>query len=242
MNFESKNIIIIGGSSGIGRGIASSFIDKGANVCITGTRENIEDYEEDISENIKKCIYRKLDLSDDKNLQNLSLPFEDVHTLVCSQGIVAYDRKEFEMDTFKRVVDLNLNSVMASCNFFHENLIKNNGSIVIIGSGASYHAVKGNPAYSASKGGLLTLIKTLAEAWAINGIRVNGIAPGYVATKLTEVTFGNEKRYENSLKNIPLRRWGSPKDMGEVCCFLRSEGASYVTGQMITVDGGMSLS
>ncbi|MGY9041117.1 MAG: SDR family NAD(P)-dependent oxidoreductase [Alphaproteobacteria bacterium] len=242
MNFESKNIIIIGGSSGIGRGIASSFIDKGANVCITGTRENIEDYEEDITENIKKCIYRKLDLSDDKNLQNLSLPFEDVHTLVCSQGIVAYDRKEFEMDTFKRVIDLNLNSVMASCSFFHENLIKNNGSIVIIGSGASYHAVKGNPAYSASKGGLLTLIKTLAEAWAINGIRVNGIAPGYVATKLTEVTFGNEKRYENSLKNIPLRRWGSPKDMGEVCCFLCSEGASYVTGQMITVDGGMSLS
>ena len=242
MNFESKNIIIIGGSSGIGRGIASSFIDKGANVCITGTRQNIEDYEEDITENIKKCIYRKLDLSDDKNLQNLSLPFEDVHTLVCSQGIVAYDRKEFEMDTFKRVVDLNLNSVMASCSFFHENLIKNNGSIVIIGSGASYHAVKGNPAYSASKGGLLTLIKTLAEAWAINGIRVNGIAPGYVATKLTEITFGNEKRYENSLKNIPLRRWGSPKDMGEVCCFLCSEGASYVTGQMITVDGGMSLS
>lgn len=242
MNFESKNIIIIGGSSGIGRGIASSFIDKGANVCITGTRQNIEDYEEDITENIKKCIYRKLDLSDDKNLQNLSLPFEDVHTLVCSQGIVAYDRKEFEMDTFKRVIDLNLNSVMASCSFFHENLIKNNGSIVIIGSGASYHAVKGNPAYSASKGGLLTLIKTLAEAWAINGIRVNGIAPGYVATKLTEITFGNEKRYENSLKNIPLRRWGSPKDMGEVCCFLCSEGASYVTGQMITVDGGMSLS
>lgn len=242
MNFKSKNIVIIGGSSGIGRGIASSFIDKGASVCITGTRDNLEDYDEDISDNIKKCIYRKLDLSDDRNLKNLSLPFDDIHTLVCSQGIVAYDRKEFEMDTFKSVINLNLNSVMASCTFFHENLVKNNGSIVIIGSGASYHAVKGNPAYSASKGGLLTLIKTLAEAWAINGIRVNGIAPGYVATKLTEVTFGNEKRYENSLKNIPLRRWGSPKDMGEVCCFLCSEGASYVTGQMITVDGGMSLS
>ena len=61
-------------------------------------------------------------------------------------------------------------------------------------------------------------------------------------TKLTEVTFGNEKRYKNSLKSIPLRRWGSPEDMGEVCCFLSSEEASYVTGQMLTVDGGMSLS
>ena len=138
----------------------------------------------------------------------------DLHTLVCSQGIVAYDRKEFEMNTFKRVVDLNLNSVMASCSFFHENLIKNNGSIVIIGSGASYHAVKGNPAYSASKGGLLTLIKTLAEAWAINGIRVNGIAPGYVATKLTEVTFGNEKRYENSLKKYSIKKVGITQGYG----------------------------
>ena len=242
MNFESKNIVVIGGSSGIGRGIASSFIEKGADVCITGTRDSITDYDEEVTENIKKCVYRKLDLSETDNLKKLSLPFDNIHTLVCSQGIVAYDRKEFEIDTFKKIIDLNLNSVMASCSFFHENLVKNKGSIVIIGSGASYHAVKGNPAYSASKGGLLTLIKTLAEAWAINGIRVNGIAPGYVATKLTEVTFGNEKRYENSLKNIPLKRWGSPKDMGEVCCFLCSEGASYVTGQMITVDGGMSLS
>ena len=98
MNFQSKNIVIIGGSSGIGRGIASSFIDKGANVCITGTKEKLEDYDEDISENIKKCIYQKLDLSDSENLQNLSLPFENIHTLVCSQGIVAYDRKEFEME------------------------------------------------------------------------------------------------------------------------------------------------
>ena len=242
MNFESKNIVVIGGSSGIGRGIAESFIEKGANVCITGTRESIDNYEEEITENIKKCLYRKLELSNTDNLKELELPFEDIHTLVCYQGIVAYDRKEFEIDTFKTVIDLNLNSVMAACSFFHENLVKNRGSIVIIGSGASYHAVRGNPAYSASKGGLLTLIKTLAEAWAINGIRVNGIAPGYVATKLTEVTFGNEKRYENTLKNIPLKRWGSPKDMGEVCCFLCSEGASYVTGQMITVDGGMGLS
>ena len=182
------------------------------------------------------------DRSNHDSLEKLSLPFEDINTLVCSQGIVAYDQKEFEMETFKKVIDLNLNSVMASCTFFHQNLSKNNASIVIIGSGASFHAVKGNPAYSASKGGLLTLIKTLAEAWARDGIRVNGIAPGYVATKLTKVTFGNEKRYENSLKGIPLKRWGSSQEMGEVCCFLSSEGASYITGQMLTVDGGMSLS
>ena len=156
--FDNKNILVIGGSSGIGRGIAESFIKYNANVCITGTRDSIEDYEERISQNIEKCNYQKLDLSNHDNLNNLDLPFNDLDHLICSQGIVAYKRKEFEMDTFKKVVDLNLNSIMASCSFFQDKLSKSNGSIIIIGSGASYHSVKGNPAYSASKGGLLTCL------------------------------------------------------------------------------------
>jgi 3-oxoacyl-[acyl-carrier protein] reductase len=241
MNFEKKNILVIGGSSGIGRGIADCFVNYGAKVCITGTKESLNDYDDDISENISKCDYRKLDLSDHNNLDNFDLPFKSIDHLICSQGIVAYKRKEFELDTFKKVVDLNLNSIMASCTVFHKQLSKNNGSIIIIGSGASYHSVKGNPAYSASKGGLLTLIKTLAEAWAEDKIRVNGIAPGFVATKLTEVTYKNEKRYEDTLRRIPLGRWGRPNDMGELACFLCSQEASYITGQMITSDGGMSL-
>ena len=241
IDFNKKNVLVIGGSSGIGRGIAESFVNYNANVCITGTRDSINDYEENISKNIEKCNYQQLDLSNHDNLKKIDLPFNNLDHLICSQGIVAYKRKEFEMDTFKKVVDLNLNSIMASCSFFQEKLSQSNGSIIIIGSGASYHSVKGNPAYSASKGGLLTLIKTLAEAWAENNIRVNGIAPGFVATKLTEVTYKNEKRYEDTLRNIPLGRWGTPDDIGELACFLFSSGASYITGQMITSDGGMSL-
>lgn len=241
IDFNKKNVLVIGGSSGIGRGIAESFINYNANVCITGTRDSINNYEENISKNIEKCNYQQLDLSNHDNLKKIDLPFNNLDYLICSQGIVAYKRKEFEMDTFKKVVDLNLNSIMASCSFFQEKLSQSNGSIIIIGSGASYHSVKGNPAYSASKGGLLTLIKTLAEAWAENNIRVNGIAPGFVATKLTEVTYKNEKRYEDTLRSIPLGRWGTPNDMGELACFLCSSGASYITGQMITSDGGMSL-
>ena len=241
INFDNKNVLVIGGSSGIGRGIADTFISYRANVCITGTKPKITDYQEEISNNISKCDYKQLDLSNHDKLLSFSLPFERLDHLICSQGIVAYKRKEFEMKTFKKVVDLNLNSIMASCNFFHNKLSISKGTIIIIGSGASYHSVKGNPAYSASKGGLLTLIKTLGEAWAENNIRVNGIAPGFVATKLTSVTYENEKRYQETLNRIPLRRWGTPKDMGELACFLCSDLASYITGQMITVDGGMSL-
>ena len=121
-------------------------------------------------------------------------------------------------------------------------LLKNNGgSIINIGSTSSF---LGNPlrsAYSATKWGLIGLTKTWAMEYGENNIRVNGIAPGFVATKLTEVTFKNKKRYDDSLKRIPLGRWGTPEDMGELACFLCSDGASYITGQMITSDGGMSL-
>ena len=86
------------------------------------------------------------------------------------------------------------------------------------------------------------MVKTLAEAWAREGLRVNGIAPGFVATKMTEVTFKDKNRYESSLKSIPLARWGEAEDIGLAACFLASNKASYITGQMITVDGGLGLS
>ena len=238
---NKKRILVVGGSSGIGRGIANCFLNLNADVCITGTKENIEDYglEDVVSQ---KSEYVKLDLLDPKALGNLVIPFDSLDVLVCSQGTVQYKRKEFEMEIFREVLDLNLTSMMACCQKFKPLMTNVDTNIILLGSGASYKAVRGNPAYSASKGGILTLVKTLAEAWAREGIRVNGIAPGYVASKLTEVTFKDKNRYESSLKNIPLARWGEAEDIGHTACFLASSKASYITGQMITVDGGLGLS
>ena len=238
---NKKRILVVGGSSGIGRGIANCFLNLNADVCITGTKENIEDYglEDVVSQ---KSEYVKLDLLDPEALGNLVIPFDSLDVLVCSQGTVQYKRKEFEMEIFREVLDLNLTSMMACCQKFKPLMTNIDTNIILLGSGASYKAVRGNPAYSASKGGILTLVKTLAEAWAREGIRVNGIAPGYVASKLTEVTFKDKNRYESSLKNIPLARWGEAEDIGHTACFLASSEASYITGQMITVDGGLGLS
>ena len=238
---NKKRILVVGGSSGIGRGIANCFLNLNADVCITGTKKNIEDYglEDVVSQ---KSEYVKLDLLDPKALGNLVIPFDSLDVLVCSQGTVQYKRKEFEMEIFREVLDLNLTSMMACCQKFKPLMTNIDTNIILLGSGASYKAVRGNPAYSASKGGILTLVKTLAEAWAREGIRVNGIAPGYVASKLTEVTFKDKNRYESSLKNIPLARWGEAEDIGHTACFLASSKASYITGQMITVDGGLGLS
>jgi len=190
----------------------------------------------------QKSEYVQLDLLDPEALGNLVIPFDSLDVLVCSQGTVQYKRKEFEMEIFREVLDLNLTSMMACCQKFKPLMTNIDTNIILLGSGASYKAVRGNPAYSASKGGILTLVKTLAEAWAREGIRVNGIAPGYVASKLTEVTFKDKNRYESSLKNIPLARWGEAEDIGHTACFLASSKASYITGQMITVDGGLGLS
>ena len=241
MEFNNKRILVIGGSSGIGRGIAKCFIDLGAQVSITGTKKSVRDYglEDTVS---LSSEYIQLNLLEPQILNNLVLPFDALDVLICSQGIVQYKRKEFEMEVFREVLELNLTSMMACCQKFKPLMTGEGANIILLGSGASYRATRGNPAYSASKGGILTLVKTLAEAWAREGIRVNGIAPGLVATKLTEVTFKDKNRYASSLKNIPLARWGEPEDIGHAACFLASEKAGYITGQMITVDGGLGLS
>lgn len=243
INFSSKNVLVVGGSSGIGNGIARVFRDHRAAVFVCGTRASAADYkaEEDGSD-MTGMTYFQWDVSDDATVENLTPPFSSLDVLVLSQGLVMYKRAEFQMPNFRRVLDVNLMSVMSCCMKFHDMLAATKGAVVIIGSGASFYAVFGNPAYSASKGALVTLTKTLAEAWAPEGIRVNGIAPGLVATKITKVTWDHPRRYEDSLNEIPLHRWGTPEEMGGVTLFLASPLSSYVTGQMIIVDGGMGLS
>lgn len=242
VDFGGKTILVIGGSSGIGNGIARQFRDHGADVYAAGTRPSANDYDPSEGCDLEGLNYFQLNAADQDALEALDPPFKTLDVLVACQGIVIYRQGEYQMDGFRHVMDVNLNSIMASCLKFHDMLTETNGSIIILGSGASFKAVRGNPAYSASKGGLKTLTMTLGEAWARDGIRVNGIAPGYVDTKMTKVTRDNPERYEGTLSGIPMRRWAQPEEMGSVALFLASPLASYVTGQMIWVDGGMGLS
>lgn len=243
INFSNKTVLVVGGSSGIGNGIARVFRDHGAVVFVSGTRASAANYQAEADgSDLTGMTYFQWDVSDDKTVESLKPPFSTLDVLVLSQGLVMYKRAEFQMPNFRRVLDVNLMSVMSCGMKFHDMLAATKGSVIIVGSGASFHAVFGNPAYSASKGALVTLTKTLAEAWATDSIRVNGIAPGLVATKITKVTWDHPRRYEDSLNEIPLHRWGTPEEMGGVTLFLASPLSSYVTGQMIIVDGGMSLS
>jgi 3-oxoacyl-[acyl-carrier protein] reductase len=138
-------------------------------------------------------------------------------------------------------MEVNLMSLMACGDKFHPMLKASGGKFIIVSSTAAFHSTKGNPSYNASKAGAVGLARTLGEAWAEDGIRVNGIAPGLVDTKLTKVTTQNPKRLEGTLAHIPMRRLGTPADMAGAALFLASPLASYICGQTIIVDGGLIL-
>ncbi len=241
LDFGNKQILVVGGSSGIGNGIAQAFRAHGARVAVCGTRASASDYSPDEGSHLDGLDYLRLDVSDAGAIEKFKPAFERLDVLVLAQGAVLYRRGEFEMEGFRKVLEVNLMSLMACATKFHAMLKQAKGSLIIVSSTAAYHSTMGNPAYNASKTGAMGLTRTLGEAWAEDGIRVNGIAPGLVDTKMTKVTTSNPKRLEGALERIPLRRLGTPQDMAGAALFLASELASYIVGQTIIVDGGLIL-
>ncbi len=241
LDFSGRTVLVVGGSSGIGNGIAQAFRRNDAEVHVWGTRAKASDYEGAEGSNLTGLRYAQMDVSDFAALDACTPPFAKLDVLVNCQGIVLYKRGEFAMEGFQSVIDVNLNSVMACAMKFRAMLASSRGSIVNISSTSAYHTTIGNPAYGTSKAACVALTKNLAHAFAKEGIRVNGVAPGLVDTKLTKVTVDNPERLEGALSSIPLHRLGKPEDIAGAVLFLASPLAAYVIGQTITVDGGLTL-
>ena len=236
LDFSGKTVLVTGGSTGIGNGIARAFRDHGADVIVTASQP-FDSYDSDMA----RMRYHQVDIADDAAMRALAEQVPVLDVLVNAVGTVVYKHKEFEIDTFRRVLDINLTGIMHACALFHDKLAAQRGNIVNVTSVASFRPTRGTPAYSASKGGLGQLTQTLAQAWGPDGIRVNALAPGFVDTKITKISRDNPKIYEASLRSTPLGRWGTPEDMGHVALFLASEMAAYMTGHTIPVDGGSGL-
>jgi 3-oxoacyl-[acyl-carrier protein] reductase len=241
LDFGNKQVLVVGGSSGIGNGIAQAFRAHGARVTVCGTRALASDYSPEEGSHLDGLDYARLDVSDTGAIDKFKPAFDKLDVLVLAQGAVLYRRGEFEMDGFRKVLEVNLMSLMACATRFHAMLKQAKGSLIIVSSTAAYHSTMGNPAYNASKTGAMGLTRTLGEAWAEDGIRVNGIAQGLVDTKMTKVTTSNPKRLEGALSRIPVRRLGTPQDMAGAALFLASPLSSYIVGQTIIVDGGLIL-
>jgi 3-oxoacyl-[acyl-carrier protein] reductase len=241
LDFSGQTVLVVGGSSGIGNAIAQAFRAKGAGVHVWGTRHTAADYADSADSDLTGLHYRQVDVSEPAAIAGIDAGIDRLDVLVLSQGLVLYGRAEFEQVGFDRVLQVNLNSLMACCMRFHAQLKASAGSVVVISSTAAFHATRGNPAYGASKAGALGLTRTLADAWATEGIRVNGIAPGMVPTKMTRVTTDFPKRVEAICAQIPLGRLGRAQEIASVALFLASPMASYVIGQTLAVDGGLTI-
>ncbi|MFQ3664558.1 MAG: SDR family oxidoreductase [Sphingomonadaceae bacterium] len=240
LDFAGKTVLVAGGSTGIGNAAARAFRKAGAIVHVTGTRASPEDYA-----GTDACLnglsYHPLDFADQAAIAALAAAIPRLDVLVVAGARVFYQRQEFDPERFAEVLDTNLTGPMRLAVAFRPHLkAAGAGAIVMVGSVASFRGVIAQPAYSASKGGLLTLTRSLAMAFGRDNIRVNLVAPGLVRTKMTAVTFERPERVRATEAAVPLGRVGEPEDLAGPILFLASDAARYVTGTSLIVDGGMS--
>ena len=235
LDFDGKKVLVCGASDGIGYGVAKAFLEAGADVSITGTR-TADAYDNDFS----GMQFHTLDIQDPAMITELATKFDSLDVLVNCIGSVLWKKAEFEREGFEKILSINLTGAMQLCTEFYDLLEASGGNIVNLDSVVSIRPALNNPAYSASKAGLVQLTKALAMKWGRNGIRVNSVAPGMVPTKLTANQSSPEQE-EQFNKSNPLGRFGTPRDIAGGVLFLASPMAAYVTGQQLVIDGGLSL-
>ncbi len=165
---------------------------------------------------------------------------DTLDVLINCAGII---KRELEHDpeVFQEVINVNLNGTMRACSAARDFLKETNGSIINIASMLTFFGGGLVPAYSASKGGIAQLTKSLAIAYASDQIRVNAIAPGWIKTPLTTALQEDENRANAILSRTPMNRWGEPEDLAGPAMFLASDDAKFVTGSIIPVDGGYMI-
>ncbi|QZD88922.1 SDR family oxidoreductase [Qipengyuania aurantiaca] len=237
LDYSGKIVLVVGGTSGIGNGIAQGFRERGATVHVTGTRASAEDYPDSEMEGL---AFHSLDVADREAVDAFGWP-DTLDVVVLCQGIARYGREEFTREGWDAVMSVNLDSLLDCANAVRQKLADTGGSLLIVSSIGGYRGLVGNPAYGASKAGAISMVKSLGVAFAGDGIRVNGIAPGYVHTKINDAFLKDENTQKHIISETPRGRLGLPEDMAGVALFLASPLADYVVGQTISVDGGMSV-
>lgn len=238
--YGGKTVLVTGGTSGIGAAISSAFVKAGASVTSAGAfAHEVEALAADPSFDGRSL--RVLDVRDNAAVKALLREFSTLDVLVNCAGVIRRGA-EHEPEVFDDVVDINLGGTMRMCAAARPLLAAGgHGSIVNLASMLSIFGGGLVPGYSASKGGVAQLTKSLAIAYAAENIRVNAVAPGWIATPLTGALREDEARSQAILARTPLNRWGQPEDIAGAVLFLCSPAARFITGAVLTVDGGYSV-
>jgi NAD(P)-dependent dehydrogenase (short-subunit alcohol dehydrogenase family) len=234
MDLHGKIALVVGGTGGIGSAISETLLAAGASVIATAL-DAAEQAE--AAARMTRIDVRTLSVGDDADVQRFAAELGAVDVLVNCAGITSRGEASFGEEEFLRVIDINLHGTMRAARAFHPALAARQGCIVNIASMMSFHGSGTAPGYSASKGGVMQLTKSLAIAWASEGVRVNAVAPGFIVTPMTDKHIDPVFR-ANREARTPMGRWGQPQDIANAVLFLASERASFITGVILPVDGG----
>lgn len=233
-DFSDRTVLVVGASlGGIGSAIAAGFQAGGAAVTITGIEE------EPIDSVRGRYAYEQLDVTETAAVEALAARTDRVDVLVnCAGG--SERGQPPGVAPFERFVDLNLTGAYRLCFTFLPHLVASRGCVINIGSMYGHVGSPKVPAYGAAKAGVHQLTKSLAIAWAEHGVRVNAIAPGFIATAGTAIGRSDPEHYAAVVARTPMGRWGEPADIAGPALFLASPAAAFVTGVTLDVDGGYS--
>lgn len=239
-SFSGRTAVVTGGLGGIGAAISQGLASAGARVIATGYDQREVDARSG-DPDLAGVEMRPLDVGDDSAVQAFAEAVGAIDILVNCAGTTARGPAAFEEDAFAHVIDVNLTGTMRCCRAFQTSLARSGGSIINIASMMSFFGSGTAPGYAASKGGVALLTKSLAIAWAGEGVRVNAVAPGWIVTPLTDAQIDPALR-ERVIGRTPMRRWGEPRHIAQAVLFLASDQADFITGVILPVDGGYSVS
>ncbi len=232
----TRKVLVTGASSGIGAAIARAFAATQAQVTATGaTEREVEAARADAA--MRGIELQVLDVRDAAAVDALAARLGELDVVINCAGVIRRG-EEHDPAVFAQVLDINLTGSMRVCSATRAGLKARRGCIVNTASMLSFFGGGLVPAYSASKGGVAQLTKSLAIAYAADGIRVNAVAPGWIATPLTQALQDDPARAGPILARTPLGRWGTPQDVAEPVLFLASPAARFITGVILPVDGG----
>jgi NAD(P)-dependent dehydrogenase (short-subunit alcohol dehydrogenase family) len=244
-----KVAVVFGGTSGIGRAIAQGLAEAGANVVATSRRsEQVEATAAEIEERGRRTLRITSDVSKGDSLRGVLeatiKAFDKVDILVNSAGrTIRAPTLDFTEDDWNEIIETNLTGTLRACQIFGRHMLaRGYGRIINIASLSSFVALAEVAAYSASKAAVASLTKSLAVEWAQHGVNVNAIAPGVFRTALNEHMLDGTERGREFLLRTPMGRFGNVEELAGAAVFLASDAASFVTGEIIAVDGGFLAS